>query len=131
MNLHQAVRGAISAINSDITGTVLVSTGSTTAPDGKRTPTYADPVTVTLQVQALSAKEIQHLDSLNITGTMRGIWVSMQIEALNRKTGKGGDLIVIADGPPTLNGTWLAVQALENWDRAGWSHVAGQLQVGS
>lgn len=123
MNLHAVVSGAIGAINPPVIGSVKVSTGVTTAGDGTQTPQYTTVNNVSMQVQALTAKEIEHLDSLNIQGVMRGVWMNGNIEGLNRNAGKGGDLLIF------LGQTWLVVQVLETWDTDGWCHVAVALQV--
>jgi hypothetical protein len=123
MNLHAIVRGAIGAINPPFVGSVKVSTGSTVAADGTRTPTYQTFTNVTMDVQALDAKEVQHLDSLNIQGVLRGVWLNGNIEGVNRVASKGGDLLVFGGR------TWLVVHVFESWDTDGWCHVAVALQV--
>ena len=60
MNLHGIVSGVIGTVNPFVPVTLQQSSGYATAPDGERTPAYtASPQSV--QVQALSAKEVQHL----------------------------------------------------------------------
>ena len=109
MNLHGIVSAAIGAVNPFIPATLQVSTGSTTAADGSRTPTYADPVTVSIQVQALSYGELQQLEGLNIQGDARAVYLAGSADGVSRPDGKGGDLL-------TFNGErWLVSQALETW----------------
>lgn len=123
MNLHQIVRGAISAVNPDVTGSVLVSAGYMTSPDGTRVPAYLTPVTMQMQVQPLSAADLKQIDSLNIQGVDRAIYVSGAVRGVERASGKGGDLIRV------LGAWWLAVVVLEPWDGAGWSKVGVAQQV--
>lgn len=123
MNLHQLVRGAISAVNPDTLAVIQTSTGYTTAANGQQQPTYATTYNVTVQVQGLTAPELDHVDSLNIQGTLRGFWINGNVQGTVRSLGKGGDILTMANGS-----TWLVVHVLETWDSAGWCHVVGQLQ---
>lgn len=121
MNLHAIVAGAVGAVNPLVFAIIQPSAGSTTKSDGTQAPAYGDPINAMAQVQALTAREVQHLDSLNIQGIMRGVYLSGVIEGLDRPDAKGGDLL-------TFNGqTWLVTQVLESWDT--WTHVAVTLQV--
>ena len=121
MNLHQIVSGAIGAINPFHTATVQYSSGYTTSADGSQVPQYTTVSGVQVQVQALSAKELQHLDSLNIQGVLRAIYLNGDVQGVDRPLGKGGDLFTL----PT--GNWLTTTVLETWD-GGWCKVAVTLQ---
>lgn len=91
--------------------------------DGKVTPSYAASVSIEAQVQALSRKSIEHLASLNISDCTREVYANAQIQATDRKDGKGGDLL-------TFEGSvWLVRAVLEGWTTAGWSHVAVSRQL--
>ena len=122
MNLHAIVTPLISTVNPPTPGTVRVSTGYTTADDGSQVPTYAPPAPVTMQVQALSTKELAHTDSLNLQGTLRAVYVNGAFEGENRRAGKGGDLFTFAGND------WLVVTVLEPWDNDGWCKLVVQLQ---
>jgi hypothetical protein len=129
VNLHGIVSGAIGAVNPFITGTVRYSTGSTTQPSGKRTPAYNDVTGVSLQVQALTFRDLQQLEGLNLNGTRRAIYLFGAADGVVRPTSKGGDLIVITGGVQA--GTWLVAQVLEQWGDGGvasWVKVAVTLQ---
>lgn len=120
MNLHGIVSGYIGAVNPLIPVMVRSSTGSTTADDGKRTPSYADPVCVIAQVQPLSTRDLQMLEGLNQNGVKWKVYLSGQVDAVVRPELKGGDLIDIATGPH--QGTWLVTVVLEqfpDWTCAG------------
>lgn len=119
MNLHTLVVGAIATVNPLVSANWYVSTGSATNSDGTPVPSYGPPIAVHIQDQALSGKELAHLDSLNIQGILRAVYLSGNIEGVNRALAKGGDKF-------TWNSrTWLVVQVLEPWsDSAGWTKLA-------
>jgi hypothetical protein len=97
--------------------------------DGTRVPLYTVTSGLQMQVQALSALELQHLDGLNIQDTVRSVHMNGQIQGLNRVTARGGDLLL---SPTGLSGsdpdTWLVRQVLESYDNSGWSRLAVVLQ---
>jgi len=124
MNLHGIARGAISAVNPFVRAQVQVSTGYTTAPGAKRTPQYAPGVMVRVQVQALTFRDIQQIDGLNLQGTRRAIYIDGNIDGLVRPLNKGGDLITLDDGS-----VWLVAMVLEAWP--DWCKVAVTLQDGA
>jgi hypothetical protein len=123
MNLHAIVTNIISQVNPPQVATLLTSTGYATNADGTRVPGYLAPLVLSAQVQALTAKEVQHLDSLNIQGIMRGVYLNGSIEGANRRLVKGGDLLKFGGQ------TWLVVQVLETWDTDGWCKVAVAMQT--
>lgn len=124
MNLHRICSGAIASVNPFITGTVRYSSGSTTGADGVRAPTYVDIASVSMQVQALTSKDLHQLDGLNLNGTQRAIYLYGEIDGVVRSASKGGDLIVITSG---INaGVWLVNLVLEQWP--DWSKCAVVLQ---
>lgn len=79
---------------------------------------------VSAQVQPLSYKDIEHVDSLNIGGYRRAIYISGRLDALVRMNQKGGDLVILADGT-----VWLVATVLEQWP--DWVKVAATLQNGA
>ena len=128
MNLQDITAPLIAAVNPPITGQWLVSAGYSTSASGKRSPAYAAPVAVSMQVQALSGPDLRQLDGLNIQGTKRAVYLRGNVEGANRPDAKGGDLLVAdsgADVPGHMRGkTWLVHVVLEAWDTGGWSKVA-------
>lgn len=126
MNLHAIASGAVAAVNPFIAAIWKQNAGTyTTAADGTRTPAYQPDQAISLQVQALTARDIEHLDSLNIQNVTRKAWANGNVQAANRATGQGGDLIV-------FNGlTWLVSIVFETWDADGWCSVGLTLQNGS
>jgi hypothetical protein len=121
MNLHGIVAPAISIVNPMVPLSIRISTGSTTAADGKRTPTYATPITVLGQIQALQYNDIMQLDGLNIEGMRRKIYIAGKVDGLVRADQKGGDLITTPDGK-----VWLVALVLEYWP--DWVSCAVTLQ---
>lgn len=127
MNLHAVAGPIVAAINPPVSGQLRRSTGYTTAANGKRTPTYADPETMDMQVQGLTGKELALVDSLNIQGILRAIHLPGDVKGVDRKSGNGGDLIDFANVtsvPAPLRGTtWLATLIMETWDQGNWCRV--------
>lgn len=121
MNLHNIVSGAIGAINPFQAANVQYSNGYTTAADGSQVPSYIEVDNVPVQVQALTAKELQHLASLNIQGVMKALYLNGNSQGVVRPLGQGGDLFTL------VSGTWLVTTVLETWD-TGWCKVAVTLQ---
>lgn len=121
MNLHAICNGAIAAVNPNVTALVRYSNGYTIAPGGKQVPAYIDTPNQTIQVQALTGKEILQIQGLNIQGVVRAIYLYGDTQGAVRPLSKGGDLIVFGGQ------TWLVSTVLETWD--SWSKVAATLQV--
>jgi hypothetical protein len=130
MNLHGLVRGVVTSVNPDVETTLLRSTGYNTAPDGGRAPTYSSTPQL-VQVQALSAPEIRHLDGLNITGVLRKVFLDGDWRGIYRPGNAGGDKFQFGSAAPVpinLRGTtWLVVQVLETWP--DWCSLAIQQQM--
>lgn len=121
MNLHGLVAGAIGAINPFVSATVSASTGYTMNPDGSRTPTY-NTIPISVQVQALTYKDLTQLDGLNIQGVRRAIYLTGQVFGVIRVDRKGGDLITFPNGTLPEGNVWLAAHVLEAWP--DWCKVA-------
>lgn len=121
MNLHGIAAPMIGIVNPFVTAQLLASTGNTVNPDGSVTPGYAASVSIQVQAQELSFKELQHVENLNLQGIFKSIYCPGTVQAVNRLAGTGGDKIVIAGD------TYLAVAISEQWP--DWCRVIGQLQV--
>lgn len=122
MNLHQLVSGAIATVNPFTTATIQASAGSTTNPDGSRSPSYAAPVTASVQKQALTQQDIYQLEGLGIQGVHTKIYLNGNWSGIIRADQKGGDIITLADGT-----IWLVTAVLEQWP--DWTAVAVTRQV--
>lgn len=122
MNLHQMASGMVGAVNPFVPVSIQVSTGYTTAADGKRAPTYAPFVIKPGQLQSLTFRDLTQIEGLNLQGTRRAIYVNGRVDGLIRGESKGGDLITFPDGT-----VWLVAIDLEAWP--DWCKLAATLQV--
>ena len=126
MNLHAIVRGPINAVNPDVSGRLYVSTGQTTLASGKRVPAYERFDDIPMQVQPLSMQDVgrlEQVDSVNLEGILRGIYINGAAKGADRVEMKGGDMLYV------LGHYWLVVAVLEPWDVAGWTKVGAAKQV--
>jgi hypothetical protein len=130
MNLHAIVRPVIGAVNPNRIVTWIRSTGYTTNAAGARTPSTAPGVNVDAQIQAMTARDLQHKDLQNIQGVMRAVYLFGNVAGVIRADKKGGDLLQFSQNLGETVQTWLAVAILETWtpDTAGWCKVAVLLQ---
>ncbi len=135
MNLRGIANRATSRINPNIPGEALIYAGYATAASGKRTAKYADPVPVTVQLQALTRDEIKHLDAMNIAGTETAAFVDKRLTSIDRDQRSGGDVLILGasrEVPEHLRGTaWLVTAVLEEWSVSGWSRVGLTRQMSS
>lgn len=131
MNLQRLTAGIIAAVNPPISCTLQISAGYTTGPDGTQQPAYEAYVNVPCQIQSLTSQDLRHLDGLNLQGTMRAIYITGNVEGVDRAAIKGGDLFTMPNLPSFPGPTsWLTAQVLEHWDGAsGWTKVAVVLQT--
>lgn len=125
MNLHSLVRGAINSINPDISATLLRSNGYVTAPDGKQVPKFLS-YSGKIQVQGVSAKDLQHTDYLNIQGVLRTVYLLGNWAGVVRADQKGGDLMKFPQIPGAAVQDWRVVTVKETWPN--WSSVIVWLQ---
>ena len=109
MNLHGIVSNVIGAVNPHITAQVRVSTGYTTTDSGRQEPSYAPPVTVQIQRQELSFKDLQHVERVNMQGVFVSAYMDGRFYGVYRPNETGGDLFEF-DGA-----TWLVVAVPEIW----------------
>lgn len=130
MNLHSIVRNAINVVNPDITGRWLESTGFTQTADGRPVPAYTDHPGVRMQVQALTGKDLQHVNFASQQGVKRSVYAFSNIQGVVRPDGTGGDLLVFPQDRGGPDRVWLVVAVLETWtpDSAGWCKVGVVLQ---
>lgn len=129
MNLNAIVGPYVAVINPPLVGSVVYSTGYVIGANYKRTSTSTQVDGVTFSVQALTSRQIEHVDALNIQGILRSVYFNGVLQGLNRPAGKGGDVLLI---PTHLTAadfdTWLVVEVSEPWDTDGWVRVVAQLQ---
>ena len=124
MNLRALANAATRTVNPNVSATVRPSTGYTTASNGKQQPTYADPISLTIQAQALSKREIEHLDSMNLSNATISLYADAQLTGVDRVRQSGGDLVTFGGD------TWLVIAVLEDWTlTSGWCKVAVARQM--
>lgn len=125
MNLRSLANKITQVTNPNIQINWIQSTGYTTNPAGKRTPTTLT-LTVWAQVQALSATDLKHVDGLNITGVMRSVYLYGNAAGVVRADQIGGDILVFPEVPNGTMRNWLITKVMETWP--DWCHVIVTLQ---
>lgn len=121
MNLRGIANSVTRSVNPNVSAQIYKSSGYTTAADGSTVPAYDDPVTMQVQKQAISQRDLQHIDNINLQGQFVSIYTDGNWCGLNRKREQGGDLFVIGDD------TWLVVSVPEIWP--DWTRVIACLQT--
>lgn len=121
MNLHEIVRGAIGAINPEISVRIRVSTGATEDASGRTVPGYAQSIDTVGQKQDLSGPDIYRLQAQNIQGVVCKMYLNGNYEGLFAVLGKGGDLLVFGGQ------TYLVAKVLERWP--DWCCLALTMQL--
>lgn len=133
MNLRAIANAATRRVNPNLAVMLQRSTGYTTADDGTQVPTYSAPAPLTIQMQALTQKELEHLDRLNISDGQASVFANTRLSSVDRPSQSGGDLLTFgseATIPADLRGSvWLVVAQLEYWPTSGWGKVAVTAQV--
>lgn len=125
MNLNRLVSGVTSIVNPRVWVDIQTSAGNTMNPDGTVAPLYDPVVTVLVQVQALSGRDLRQVEGLNLQGTLRSIYINGEIDGVVRVALKGGDLITLPDCS-----VWLVTLVPEPWTTtAGWTKAIMTLQV--
>ena len=116
MNLRGIVNTGTNVVNPNVPISIRASAGHGT-PDnhGKLTPTYAAPVSGFGQIQALDGEDLKQIDSLNLQGVLRAIYITGQLAGLVRVAGDGGDLITAYDYTTRTQRVWLVTKILEAW----------------
>lgn len=120
MDLRGIANRVSSTVNPNIPATVTRSTGYTMGAGMKQIPTYAAPLSCTVQMQALDGKDLAQVDGLNIQGVIKAVYIRGLLSGVNQPNVTGGDVLII-------NGqSWLVVKVLEGW--ADWTKAAVVLQ---
>lgn len=124
MNLRAIANRATSTVNPNVTATLRASDGYETSPAGKPVPMYRAPEQLTVQMQSLSKRDLQHLAEMNISDATRAVFANRQMTGVDRRDQSGGDLLDLPDG------TFLVTAVLEDWTpTAGWCKVAVTRQL--
>lgn len=118
MNVRGLANRATRVVNPNTSAQWRKYLSYTTLPNGTVGKSYASPVPLIAQVQALSRREVEHIQSLNISPCDRAAYVNGQLSAFNRISKTGGDMLFFE------NTWWLVMAILEGWTTAGWCKVA-------
>lgn len=124
MDLRQIANQVSNTVNPNIIVLWQPSNGFTVGAAGKQVPAYGTGVSGPAQIQALDGSELKQLDKLNITGSLRALYLKGNLAGVIRADNKGGDLITInaqAGCPALLVGTWLTTRVQESWPL--WTRV--------
>lgn len=124
MNLRNMANRLTSAVNPNLTVQHRAYQSYSTLASGKTAATYAAAVPLVAQVQALTKKEIEHIDNMNLSPCDRAAYVNGQLQAFDRVAQTGGDFLYFE------NRWWKVMAILEGWTTAGWCKAAltGQMQ---
>jgi hypothetical protein len=125
-NLRQLANNSTRVVNPNVPATLYVSAGYTIGSDFVQVPGY-NQASVTAQVQPLSSGDVRLLDSLNIQGANKKVFLNGTALAIDRVLKFGGDLIVFPDGTLPEGTTWKILASLEQWNTT-WCMVAIILQ---
>jgi len=120
MNLRRIANSVTTAVNPNVSVTLLKSNGYTIGPGLTQIPSYADPIVGPAQIQALDGDDLKHLDGLNLQGSIRAIYMYGLLAGVLRPDETGGDIIQI-DGR-----NWLVTKVLETWPN--WTKAVIVLQ---
>lgn len=131
LNLHNAVRTIIPAVNPDTAGWWYSSIGAVTGTDGRQTAAFAQPVSVQLQVQPPSGRDIRFIEFLQMQGLIRTVWMYSNPGGIDRVNQVGNDLLLFPQWPGAPNDAWLVERPDEIWGvtDGGWTKVFAVLQT--
>jgi hypothetical protein len=131
LNLHAKVRGAIRAVNSDVSGWWYQSKGSVLNTDGRQVPAYQPAVAARMQVQPPSARDLEFAANLQLQGVIRTVFMYSNPQGIVRVNQLGGDLLLFPQWHGQPNDTWKVEQVDEQWDVGanGWTKLLAVLQT--
>lgn len=124
MNLRNIANTVTRRVNPNTTAQWFAYSGYTVLPSGKTTPAYASPVSLTIQAQATTAADLQHIEAMNLSQVDRIILASAALTGVDREKQAGGDLLVFDSA------TWLVTGILEDWSAGGWCRATLTKQNG-
>lgn len=125
VNLRAIANSVTQAINPNVVCERWRSDGYTVDENFKQVPEYKK-APLSVQVQAMSDKELRQMDALNIGGVHRKVFTNAQAASLVRAAEKGGDLLVFPAGVLPEGTTWLVTNVMERWP--DWCTFAITLQ---
>ena len=131
MNLHDLVRGAITAVNKDQDFTLFRSLGtfSRDYETMQTVPNVREGVAVRGQIQSIKPDDILHAEKISVSDIVRRIYLyavedpSERVQALYRPLAKAGDYLL-----DHLNRQWQIDAILEDFSAEGWVSVQAVMQ---
>lgn len=127
INLHNVVRGAITAVHPDEVCVLYHSIGQRNV-KGKVTPIYAEPQTIKANWQPLDSESLQHFDAINQTPCDEQVFLYSENFGVSGQhrlpTTRTGDILLRDDGT-----YWLITKVLEDWTWDGWVNVGVDRQI--
>jgi hypothetical protein len=131
MNLHNTVRGAITAVNADKTITLFRSLGTFSRDYNtmQTVPNVREGVHVLGQIQSIKPDDILHAEKISVSDIVRRIYLyaeedpSERVQALYRPLAKAGDYLL-----DHLNRQWQVDAILEDFSAEGWVSVQAIMQ---
>ena len=118
MDLRTIANQVSNTVNGNIIVTLQTSNGFTFGAGQRQVPAYNSPIIGPAQVQALDGSDLKQIEGLNISGSIRALYMKGSLAGVVRPDSKGGDLVTINSQPgipPALVGQWLIVKVLESW----------------
>lgn len=118
MDLRTIANAVSNCVNPNIIVRLQTSAGSTLGAAGRQQPQYNPAITGPAQIQALDNVDLKKIEGMNISGSVRAIYMKGNLAGVIRPDSKGGDLITVpaAPGVPALFvGLWLTAKVLESW----------------
>lgn len=118
MDLRTIANAASNCINPNMIVSVQTSNGFTIGAAGRQQPQYNPAILGPAQIQALDNADLKKIEGMNLSGSIRALYMKGNLAGVIRADSKGGDLVTIAParGVPTLFvGVWLIAKVLESW----------------
>jgi hypothetical protein len=103
------------------------SSGTTILTTGRVVPLYDDTTNLKIQVQALSGRDLKHVNYLGVQGVRRAVYMYGNVQGINRPNNQGGDLLIFPETPGGTPKVWLVSIVFETWP--DWCRVGVSLQV--
>jgi hypothetical protein len=124
MNLHGIAGPMVGAVNPNIVVKFEASAGYTKDSAFRQVPSFAPSVDVLGQVQALTMKDLQHIEAMNIQQSTNSVYLYGTANGVVRVREEGGDRITVPSGPSA--GVYKVTSVLEQWP--DWVKVSVVLQ---
>ena len=118
VNVRAIANRQTSGINPNTVAQLRAFQSYAVLPSGKTASTYAAASPIVIQAQALSKKEVEHIDAMNLSPCERAAYANGQLQAYDRVAQTGGDMLLFEIR------WWRVMAVLEGWSTAGWCKVA-------